>query len=428
MPKVFKTQPKAHSKVTFTKKILVFVTMLLVLGVVSAIDVLPFSSSDSANLVFSASTVDPVPVQPGNDLIFKVVLHNYGNKAAENVIIRITPDSPIKLKNGANLEKSLGNLCALCSTDLTYYLYVDPTAYSADYKIKLEAGWGNQIERAIKETEFDVNVRGTPKLVMTEVVYSPAEVEPDSKVDVSLIVANKGSGVARNLAMTLGTLPTGVTGKPLFSLIGSGSQFSLGNLEQGQNKTVRFELAVDPNTPRGVYNLPVTFSFSDTTQSDQLGIIILSKAMLKAPKIETDPREIAVGDNFILSVTVSNIGKNDAKSVRVNLIPSAAINGNLDSYLGTIKADDKDVALFDLTLKSTALANKDDELTLAFNITYSDDLGDHSIVETGKITTVAKKAKTEEKGLPVLPLAGALIILGGAYWFFFRRKETKQSK
>lgn len=394
----------------------------------SAAVILQTTPSADAYLLVVGSKSDPVPAIPGSDLLFNVLIENWGERPAENVTVRIVPDDHIKLKSEAERTFTLPMLCSICTTELNYHLFVDSNSPSGDYKIKISSSWTTTSGTKAQDSDFNFTVKGSPKFVISKVAYEPGETEPGKSTRITLTVENRGTRNAQNAILSVNTAPAGTSGKSPFSIVGSGNQFFLGNVAMGEKKTVSFTIVTDPEAAVGGYNLPINISSNEGSQSDQLGIYVKARASLRAPRLETDPREIIPGKSFLLSITVENTGKSSAKSVKVDVVPGEFLSGQTASYLGTIKADDKDTALFELTASSASPK----KLPIAFNVSYADDVGDRSFTENDEISIASSAAATTagSSGFPtttiVMVVLAAIAVL--AYWFFFRRGRHHQRK
>ncbi len=411
----------------FKLGIALIVLVSLVVTVQSAVwaVILQTTPSSDAYLLVVAAKSDPVPAIPGSDLLFNVLIENWGERPAENVTVRIVPDDQIRLKSEAERTFTLPMLCSICTTELNYHLFVDSNAPSGDYKIKIGSSWTTTSGTKAQDSNFNVTVRGSPKFVISKVTYEPEEAEPGKSTKVTIALENRGTRDAQNALLSVNTAPAGTTGKSPFSIVGSGNQFFLGNVRMGEKKIVSFTVVVDPEAAAGGYNLPINISSSEGSQNDQIGISVKSRANLKAPRLETDPRDVIPGKPFLLSITIENAGKNSAKSIRVDLLRNEFLSGQTSSYLGTIKADDKDTALFELT----AAPASPKKLPLVFNVSYTDDVGDRSFTEKDEITLAAiSGGKSGEKQFPIIPAAGALAVIVAAWWFFFRRARTNKGR
>lgn len=380
------------------------------------------SPSGTPDIIFLSSRIDPASAIPGGNLEFNIITQNWATIPADNAVLRITLPDDLVLKDSGLKEISVGKICSLCNFETKYSLKVSEKAVSGEYKIKVSLSW----DGGSREKDFTVSVSGNPKVVVTDVSYSPEKVEPGKSTIVTLILKNIGGAPALNGALGLAIPTLAGDTKQRFSVIGSGTELAIGTLSVGESKTVRFELATDDNVEAGVYNFPATLSYSGTTSSTGIGLVVVSKADLTLPKVQTDPVNVVPDKAFLLSATVENVGKNDGKSVKVEYIAEdgGRISGQKSVYLGTVKAGDKDVALFEMTYSGPVLSKTN--VPVAFKVTYSDDFGERSFVETGEITVDAGLPKATGPSLATIAIIGALAI--GAVWFFFFRNKKGMKK
>lgn len=204
--------------------------------------------------------------------------------------------------------------------------------------------------------------------------------------DMTALLGGGGSGSASS--------PSNV---PIFSVVGSGTRLYMGDIGRSESSSITFTLAVDESAERGTYNLPITIKYDNgrTETTELIGIRVLSKANLVVPETKTDPREVTPGKSATYLVTVENIGKNDAKSVKVN-IENDFVTGDMTDYIGTIEAGDEGTAIFDLDLSSDVPKGKL-ELPVVATITYQDDLGVHTFTEGSEIK-LKDNDESEESG------------------------------
>ncbi len=394
------------------------VAVVLVLGTVG----FSLSSpSGTPDIIFLSSRIDPASATPGGNLEFNVITQNWATIPADNAVLRITLPDDLILKDSEMKEISVGKVCSLCNFETKYSLKVSEKAVSGEYRIKILLSW----DGGSRERDFVVSVSGTPKVVITNISYSPEKVEPGESTAVTLTVKNIGGAPALNGALGL-TIPT-LTGdtKQRFSIIGSGTELAIGTLSVGESKTIVFELAADDNVEAGVYNFPATLSYSGTGSSTGIGLVVVSRAELTLPKVQTDPVTVKPDKPFLLSATVENSGKNEAKSAKVRfVIDDPRFSGTKSAYLGTIKSGDKDVALFEMTYAGPVLSKKD--IPVAFEVTYVDDFGEHSFTESGEITVdagISTDGGINQIAIGALVLAIAVVIL----FVFFRKKRGPPS-
>lgn len=117
-----------------------------------------------------------------------------------------------------------------------------------------------------------------PIIIVSE--YSEATTSPGSSRNITLTILNYGSGVAEKTKVVLDTenLP--------FSIIGSGNQFYVGDLNPGETYKIVVNLAVDEKVEEKIYDLPIKiFAENGYSTTERVGISVFSKITLSEIKI-----------------------------------------------------------------------------------------------------------------------------------------------
>ena len=154
---------------------------------------------------------------------------------------------------------------------------------------------------------------------------------------------NQGTGTIENAVVEIGLANEGM--KSAFSILGGGTQFSIGSLKPGDEVEIVFNFAVDIAAPPGVYNIPVkitgqNFYFSQ----DYIGLVVAGTTDFEISYQET------AGAFFI---NVVNIGVNTASAVTVGLPnqENFSIAGSSSAVIGNLNSGDYTSAIFQITKK-----------------------------------------------------------------------------
>ena len=245
--------------------------------------------------------------------------------------------------------------------------------------------------------------KGIAKGVIVEVNPIPAD-RPNGGGGSSLI-PEEFSSMLGDLGSMTSLLGSGggseqVSNVPIFTVVGSGTRFYMGDIGESESQSTTFTLAVDQSAERGNYNLPITITYdnSKSQTTEYIGVRVLSKANLVVPETKSDPRNVNPGESATYIVSIENIGKNDAKSVRVD-IENEYLSGRMTDYVGTIEAGDEGTGIFDLDISSD-LPSGMDTLPITIEITYQDDLGTHTFIEKGEIS-VKDSGVSVENGISI---------------------------
>jgi LPXTG-motif cell wall-anchored protein len=411
---------------------------------------------------------DKRPLAPGETTGLSISVTNSGD-AKKDVVVRLkhTMDLGIGGQESSKAigildgSEGLGDLRHGEREKADFKIFAAPNAEEGIYNLEIKASYrvDGIIDRSGSETLGIISVeviREPPRVIISKI--SDKVIAPGSVDEINVELKNAGksrardvmlevapsekssgtesidlsslSGITKMLGISLpsfgGEAEAGVSG---FSVVGSGSSFYIGDLNPDETCSVDITLAVDPETKKGVYNLPIAVSYlGGSSSSNAIGIRVMSKAELFVPEIETDPVEVKPGETAMLMVTIENIGKNDAKSVRVNLIETEWISATaFASYIGTIVPDDEGMALFDVNVTKGA----PEELPVAFNVSYTDDMGDHFVIERGEINVVPTKntsntGNTGNTGLISMAiLIVPVLLIIGIFYFYRKRKGSK---
>ncbi|MCZ7396015.1 MAG: hypothetical protein O8C68_09400 [Candidatus Methanoperedens sp.] len=222
---------------------------------------------------------------------------------------------------------------------------------------------------------------------------------------------NTGTGTVQNAVAEIDLTGTGM--KSSFSILGAGTQFSLGNLKAGDEVEITFDMAVDITATPGVYNLPVKITGLDNYVSDNfVGLVVAGTTDFEISYQET------LGS---FSLNVANVGINPASAVTVSLPNQKNFTavGSSSSVLGSLNPGDYTSAIFQIT-KNPGAGN-----ILNIVIQYTDTSGmRHAIAKNLAVQLSAGTQTGAGRGntlyttwLPVIA-----IILLFVYWQ--RRKIT----
>lgn len=158
-------------------------------------------------------------------------------------------------------------------------------------------------------------------------------------------------GEAKNFEVSLKNVAGGNSGNievvfsntESISVVGTNS-FYVSNLGTFEEKLFNVTLFAKDNLPSGTYTFPVTVTFTDgterKTQVIEAGVIVGGNIDLKVASIETSPREVRPGDNFILiNMNLENAGEDAAKSISAHLtsqILKSSYSDDNQVYIGRI--------------------------------------------------------------------------------------------
>jgi uncharacterized repeat protein (TIGR01451 family) len=385
---------------------------LLALITIAIIAIAPASCAvhhigGNADLVITVNELTPQPVEPGRDLVLSVTIDNRGGGVANGVTLTIMPDSRIILKNENDRTMRFEKIIGYGARVETYLLHIDPAAVSGNYEIELGTTWTTDGADREQNLTVPVVVRGTPKLVISEITIDPETIKPEDTFDLSFLVSNEGTGTASTVQVTaaLDDLP--------FVPVGADT-FVIRKLDAGASERLSYRIMVSDSAEISAHTIPIRMRYDDesggnATSQSSVGINVVGDADLCIASVKTSPQNPAAGDTVTLTFKIENTGHGDAESVKARIdIPFA---GTKTAFLGKIEADDDAPCLF------TFRATESGDIPYRATIEYKDDLGDHT-------TTVELVQYVDSGGngdMLISALAVAALIVVGV--FYLRRKR-----
>ncbi len=306
------------------------------------------------------------PVYPGDTVFVYVPIENngYGTWMTDTVV-RLVPannatDRAIHVLDDA---VAIGNLEEWNDMRTAKFkIHVDQNAVEGEYDFNVyitakgqDSPDGNSPTTVVLKDRILV-VQGIPVITLSNA--SIGTIAPGSTNDVILKFKNEGTGTARNLFADINTASEHVAS--VFSIVGSGTRFSLGTLRPGEEKEIRFNLIVDSQAQTGVYNIPFQISGMNYSATDSIGVGIAGITDFELSYQES-------GGSFLLSV--SNVGVNPAKavSVEIPLQSGFSVSGSSTQVIGNLNSGDYTSANFQVAQRGSSDMN--------IRIQYTDAVG-----------------------------------------------------
>jgi len=205
------------------------------------------------------------------------------------------------------------------------------------------------------------------------------------------------------------------------------SQIKLGTLGTGDSKT--FDIPVFVSQQPGV--MSTTFEVKwveDDVEKDEVfsvPVAISSDAEVGI-YLEAKPAPIAVGGDYTLSATVSNLGSYKIANVVVALQDNGAfeiLNIQKEQYIGNLDNDAFSTVQYKIRVKATVAAG---EYPLAFKVRYKDQSGLWIEKEVKTMVSIrpASEGAQKDNGTGTLLLVGGVAVLAIGYWYFKMRKPS----
>ena len=384
-----------------------------VFAVVSALLLAQAASAASDYLV-----TDSAPVYPGDTTYVYVPIQNMGfGTFMEDVSVRLEP----KDTASANAVTLLNNIDSLGTINdwgdqrtAKFRVHVNPDAVEGDYYFNVFITYkGQQTGGSTTSTPVTtelkdriLTIKGKPVIVLLNSTLGT--IAPMSINHETLQFKNAGTGTVQNAVAEINIAGT-TNSNPTFSILGGGTQFSLGNLKAGDVANITFDLAVDIAAHPGVYNLPIKVTGQNNYSSDNyVGLVVAGTTDFEISYQET------MGS---FSLNVANVGVNTASAVTVsvprqkNFIPT----GSSSSVLGNLNPGDYTSALFQLS----KVPGGDNNLDI--NIQYTDTSGQRHTITKSLAVELSSGAQTGagrrgSGSTQYIPWILAVVIVLAVYW------------
>lgn len=307
---------------------------------------------------------ESAPVYPGDTTYVYVPITNQGyGTFLTDVSVKLVP----KDAASTNAVTLLNDVDSLGTIDkwgeertAKFRIHINPDTLEGEYYFDIYITSTEKEAKPITTKLEDrvLIIKGTPKIMLLNSTLGI--VEPMSINRETLTLKNKGTGTIENTIVEISLADDEM--KSVFSILGGGTQFFIGNLKAGDEIEIAFDLAVDIAALPGVYNLPMKITGQNNYSStDYIGLVVAGTTDFEISYQET------MGS---FSLNVANIGVNPASAVTVSLPrqKNYSVTGSSSSVLGNLNPGDYTSAIFQITKNGA-------ENTLEVEIQYTDTSG-----------------------------------------------------
>lgn len=414
------------------KRKYILLTTLLVL-------VLAFNTAKADNapvINITLTKYDPYPAQPGSYLDVWIEVDNQGMGDASNLVVEVLPNYPFSIDPGVNATRMATTLGSLDNVVFQYRVRVDENAINGINELKLRYQIGGTGGTSISQN-FDVYVSGKNKLEVSDV--SATVLVPGKSTPISFTLSNVGSSPIRDLSFSW------KQPDDLILSVGSDNRKYIDTIGIGEHTDVVFFMTTSPDTTPGVYPVVLTMSYttsgnSTSTQTSEIGFIVGGT---------TDFDVSAEGSSGQVSLSIANIGANNANSVTVEIPdqPSFSVTGGSSSIVGNLNKGDYTTATFQISSRIARNATSggfggSQNQSLLVRISYTDTTGQRQSVDkevqipagtfssssTGTTSSNGFSSRSQSSGQGliyiIIGVAGIAAIVG----FFMYRQRRKKKK
>lgn len=330
--------------------------------------IMAISATSGLNVVLANQ--NPDPVSPGNYVYVNVIVSNLNDEDINDAQIRFKPNEYFKLAPGMDNLKQIGVIpknSGASSGASSYYI--------AKYKVAVS----NNIPLGLNPIDFDVIAEGktfsynfdvlvqdsNPTIQVKE--FSVDQIEAGKQQKATLNLLNQNSVDLKDIEVKLNL--DKVDSQILSTPSGSNS-FRISNLASQEEKSMEFDLAVNPQAQARNYLLPITISYKDALGNFYTQDLMGSVRVNSESKVELvlDSQNIYTSGNIRTVFAIANPGTSAVKGTQVNILPGdnyEVLEGK-NQYIGNLNPDDFQ------TIQSQIFVKEQKETTINVELTYSD--------------------------------------------------------
>lgn len=268
-------------------------------------------------------TVNPTTITPGSRFTATVELFNQGSRTAQGVSVSIgsgerfapaTGQGAVLLPDIVPGGSAIATLSIVASQNVTNGPNsVQITLLYRDFEAKTYTVNTSLTVNAAQITEVS-------QLILARYRVDPNPVIPGNPVTLTVLITNSGSDTATQVLLRV------TTGADSVLLPGAqGDSFPLGDIAPGASISLAMPLIASAGADAGPRLQPLTIAFLKGTETEQVNTAItIEVSEIQAPtplflleSYTTDTDELQPGDRFTLSLTLINVGTQDANDVLI---------------------------------------------------------------------------------------------------------------
>ena len=371
---------------------------------------------------------NPDPVEPGRYVDLRFKFDNNGSGVARNVQVELLPQYPFSLEPGAGNVKNVGTIQSRQKGDngviVKYRLKVDENAVEGKNQIKIrykmdDYGW-------IQPEEFDVNVQTHDAILSVDFVSSGKQwLEPGTSDNLKVKVSNRADSLLEDIQVDL------LIGKLPFVPINSTNEKSIHKIDSKDSYEFNFKLMANPDAKAGVYQLPISISYSDELgkkylKNGTIGIIIGAKPDLSVTLDQSGVYEKGMSGEIIIKAVNKGVTNVKFSNMKLSQSEDYKILSSDEVYLGNIDSDDFQTAGFKIYIES---GNKK-EVELPIRLEYKDannnDYKEDIRIKLNIYSASDAKRFGLKKGNGFIGIIIVMVIVASGLFYYIKYKNKKK--
>ena len=341
-------------------------TKLIYLGVLGALFLLilgtSFATTSTAQSEYyyltdlSAPTFLPSTIYAGDTVSMALNVTNRGGTYSITNL-SATPDFGSQFELISN-NSSIPLIIAGSTKTITFTFKVAADTLPGYYPVSIDINYirsglpqYNDEKPIVEKFNINIPIAKTEKNI--DISVNPSVITPSNQTELNFTFKNLGGSPVSNISFYW------TESSNLILPIGSDNKRYISYINPGESATITYNVAADPNITTGIYPINATVTFSDQkgvrTQTSQLGLIVGGT---------TDFDISTESTSNTISVSIANIGSNNAGAVIAKLITNGVTEGANTVILGNLNKGDYTIASFTLpSVSSNFVPNADQTAT-----------------------------------------------------------------
>jgi len=401
--------------------------MILIALAITAVIVLPVPVAGEPTVQISEYQVNPSIMMPNSLGTITIVVKNTASSASlkENAGVVANDFTTTKITDiNVNIEnvKLDGKGIEVLSNDFEHVGEIGPgQSLPLTFTIRAPAETGMYYPEVWIDTTggrstrypIPVNVN-TPvgiqkKAIMIVDSSLPDIITPGEEIPVTLVIRNSGETSADDVTLRIDNVSNMIAPKIT-------NLYHIGAINGNDSSTVNLVLLSDRNTPPGLVSVPLVLQYNwiDGTghiEPSSIDVMMKGEAELGFVSVDTNPRRVTADQPFDLTIRIENTGTGDAKQVAATV--DLSTTGTKQSFIGKIKPGNDAPAVFLLD------GIKGGTYNYTIVITYTDDLGIHTITEPMSLRVIPVDYTGTIIIVILVLLAGGFLVY--RYWYLPRK-------
>ena len=361
-------------------------------------------------IAIRAAHTTPSTLSPGEPFVLQLELINLGNWTAIDIELELRSidlalpgaGSSVQILPRIGVEEVVTTTLALVLRDnagggpqnlgfnINFY-DLDGRVYNTQPAVGLLVGDAPTATPTPGATE--------PRLVLTTYEVDPPDLQPGTRFELKLLVSNVGSETAEDVLLTLG----GGDGSRLqpFALINSGNVRFIESLPAGDVQEIAVTMLVAGTAASGVYNLPIDFSYGNSSRSDaQVVNLLVEKDLQLQVSFYRSTGPGLVGEPLDLPVEVVNISRSLINVSTLSLSSPGLVVENNSIYIGPLDGGTSG------SLDGVIIPEMGGALEIVVMVNYLDDFNQPQIFEQTLTVQVAESDSPGGAGVGEVGMAG----------------------